>query len=166
MNPLTRIGRRGRSKVVTHAEFDWFKRRGGQAWLDKISEFGKPEEHRHSLCAVEGAGCRNRTRLHARPYVFVCVSVLAENKNWPDSKLGGDENRVGKKLPQPTRPGVSNLPVVKGGKMPVVPPLPVLAAFAPDGSDVWDGEAEDVDKDPDGYYTGEWSLLCAQGSIV
>lgn len=39
-NPLTRIGRRKRIKAITHAEYDWYKLRGGKAWLDKISHFG------------------------------------------------------------------------------------------------------------------------------
>lgn len=41
MNPLTRMGRRKRNKVQTHAEYDWYKTRGGQAWLDKLSVHGE-----------------------------------------------------------------------------------------------------------------------------
>lgn len=55
-------------------------------------------------------------------------------------------------MPPDRSPGVSHMPVFK--QVPVIPPLPVLSRYAPDGDDTWDGELEDVDKDEDGYYTG------------
>ncbi len=43
---------------------------------------------------------------------------------------------------------------VQGAPIPVVPPLPVGSKFAPDGSDVWDGDQEAVDREEEAYATG------------
>jgi hypothetical protein len=79
---------------------------------------------------------------------------LADNTNWTSHQTKSKTNKTGGAYPPDTNPGVSNIPVVKHDKFPVVPPLPVSSKYAPDGSDEWDGELEPVDKDQDGYFTG------------
>lgn len=80
--------------------------------------------------------------------------VRADNTNWSSHQSKTKTNKTGGAYPPDTNPGVSNIPINKGDKFPVVPPLPVSSKYAPDGSDEWDGELEAVDKDKDGYFTG------------
>ena len=77
-------------------------------------------------------------------------------------------NKTGGKFPANIMPdrGNSDMPLVPGQGIPVVPKLPVASRFAPDGGDAWDGDAEAVDLNNDGYETGMASDLRAANSHV
>ena len=140
-NLLSRVGRRHRNKVQAHMDPEWHKLRAGTKWLEKSRK--------------RGAGCvccRRCCRCCLTFCVCVCACVVrnssAENTNWDDPTIN---SVVGRKAPPKTVPGNSSMDCPPQGPYPVVPPLPVLSQYAPDGDDTWDGEIEPVDRDPDGY---------------
>ncbi len=89
----------------------------------------------------------------------------ADNTNWrainKEDGVKANATAVGSKFPANIMPprGNSDMLVVTGGTIPVVPPLPVSSKFAPDGNDAWDGDAEGVDLNNDGYYTGACEVV-------